>query len=129
MTASQTRSEDPDPRIEWARFRDLWDRTDAEPVVAGTRVTTSVAASLWLLALFVVFLTWNGAAERTQVAAQIPYLVSGGLTVLLFTIAGAAVLLYGALMRAQENDAVVERPEREASLGSGVAVLDERRAG
>ena len=84
--------------IQWAAFRDLWERQRRDVMGPAVRtVTLYVAGGLWAVALLLVFLTWNGARERPLVAEQVPYLVSGGLSALLLTLMGSAVFLYGVL--------------------------------
>ena len=100
MTVADKRTDAHDATIDWAAFRSLW-RDDERATRGRARgVATIVAVSLWSIALVLVFLTWNGAAEHADVSLQLPYLVSGGLTALLLTLIGAAVLLWGALAEA-----------------------------
>jgi hypothetical protein len=84
--------------ISWSRFRELWDTQRRERAHPVRSVTTAVAVVCWLVAVLLVFLTWNGAAERILVAEQVPYLVSGGLAALVLTLIGSTVFLYGALV-------------------------------
>jgi hypothetical protein len=87
--------------IRWERFRSLWDQAHSEhgpPLVR--RVTELAAGASWVLALIIVFLTWNGAAERRVLAEQVPFIVSGGLTALLLALMGAVLLIYGAMLQA-----------------------------
>lgn len=55
----------------------------------AARVTSIV---LVLAGLAAVFLAWNGAAEHDHVAAQLPYLISGGLTGVILAGAGLVLL-------------------------------------
>src|SRR3954452_2336468 len=79
--------------ISWSRFRELWEGQRRERAHPVRSVTTTVAVVCWIGAALLVFLTWNGAAERILVAEQMPYLVSGGLRRLLPPLHGCAVLL------------------------------------
>jgi hypothetical protein len=90
--------------ISWSRFRELWDSQRRERAHPVRSVTTTVAVVCWLGAALLVFLTWNGAAERILVAEQVPYLVSGGLGALVLTIIGSTVFLYGALVDPEGED-------------------------
>jgi hypothetical protein len=47
----------------------------------------------WVAGLVLVFLGWNGAASWNSVAAQVPYLISGGLAGLCLVVIGAAVVI------------------------------------
>ena len=104
MTMADDRPGSVDATIHWAAFRTLWRDDDVRARRGRARgLATIVAVSLWVLALALVFLTWNGAAEHADVSLQLPYLVSGGLTALLLTLIGAAVLLWGVLAEAAEG--------------------------
>lgn len=104
MSLREQVTNDEDHEMRWDAFRTLW-RGEATRGRSGrTRsLATSVAVVLWLLALFLVFLTWNGLAERADVALQLPYLVSGALSALLLTLIGSAVLLWGVLAESAET--------------------------
>lgn len=65
-----------------------------------TKGTVYLAVGLTALGFFVIFLGWNGAAEKDFVAGQIPYVISGGLTGLGLVFAGLAM----ALVEAQRRD-------------------------
>lgn len=103
MSVRETIAADDDQGMRWEAFRTLW-RGDAARGRSGrTRsLATSVAVGLWVVALLLVFLTWNGLAERADVALQLPYLASGALTALLLTLIGSAVLIWGVLADAAE---------------------------
>jgi len=85
--------------IDWTGFRDLWERQSGRVRNAGTNALTIGAVTSWVLALFVVYLTWNGASERPYVALQVPYLISGGFVTALLTAVGATLFLAGAIGR------------------------------
>lgn len=85
--------------IRWDEFRTLWDRAGAASSRGRSR-TDMAAVALWLAALFVVFITWNGAAGKTSLGEQVPYLVSGGLATVSLTVAGSIVFLIGAVSAA-----------------------------
>lgn len=90
--------------IDWAGFGELWGRQRDQlrtPAATGLTIGAVVA---WSLALFVIYLAWNGAAERSDLALQVPYLISGGLTVGLLTMIGAALFLAGAVRRLAEDE-------------------------
>ncbi len=84
------------------------------------RLGGQLGVLLCLLGFLVLFFGWNGAASTNSVAAQFPYLISGGLI-------GTAVVIIGAAMLLVQNfrtdiarlEAVMER----------VAVAVERQAG
>lgn len=84
-----------DTSIRWDEFRRLWDRAGAEAASPGRGRTDMIAGALWVSALFLVFVTWNGAAGKTSIGEQIPYLLSGGLATLLLSVAGSVVFLVG----------------------------------
>ena len=90
--------------IDWTGFRDLWERQSGRVRNSGTSAMTIGAASSWVLALFVVYLTWNGASERPYVALQVPYLISGGFVTALLTVVGATLFLAGAIGRLGDGD-------------------------
>lgn len=102
--------------IRWDDFRALWDRTSAESRRRGRTRTDMAAAALWLSALFVVFITWNGAAGKTSVGEQVPYLLSGGLAMVSLAVAGSVVFLLGVLSAARGDD------EHDAELRSETGV-------
>lgn len=95
--------------IRWDEFRTLWDRAGAASSRSRSR-TDMAAAALWLGALFVVFITWNGAAGKTSVGEQVPYLVSGGLATVSLTVAGSIVFLIGAVSAARTVDSTDSEP-------------------
>ena len=100
--------------ISWSRFRELWDSQRREKAHPARSVTTTVAVVCWIAAVVLVFLTWNGAAERAVVAEQVPYLVSGGLGALVLTLVGSTVFLYGALV-----DPDADEPDRRRPTADG----------
>lgn len=93
------------PAIRWDDFRALWDRVGEQRRVARRGRTDLAAAVLWLAALFAVFVTWNGAAARTSVGEQVPYLISGGLASIALALAGSVVFLLGVLATARQAGA------------------------
>ena len=99
------------PAIAWASFRALWSADDEidERGRRGHRVRLA-AYGLWVIALIVVFITWNGAATRPYVALQMPYIVSGGLTALLLTIIGSTLFVAGFLADASAQRQPDSRP-------------------
>jgi len=88
--------------ISWAAFREVWDRQRSGRSHPVRSVTTSIAVLCWVVALVLVFLSWNGAAERIFVAEQVPYLISGAVSALLLTLIGSTVFLYGAVVDRDE---------------------------
>lgn len=84
--------------VRWSTFRSLWAAQDADQggELSGRRVRR-LAWLLWMGALIAAFFTWHGARNWPYVALQIPYLVSGGLVVVVCTGAGAALYLAGYL--------------------------------
>lgn len=92
------------PALDWAGFQELWGRQRERARTSATSAQTAGAVAAWSLALFVIYLTWNGAAERSDFALQVPYLISGGLLVALLTVIGAALYLAGAVRRLLEDD-------------------------
>lgn len=87
--------------IRWEDFASLWSRATVAAGAGGRRRKANAAIALWCVALFVAFLTWNGAAGRTSVGEQVPYLVSGGLASLVLTFAGSVLFLIGVLEAAR----------------------------
>jgi hypothetical protein len=81
--------------IDWAAFRALWAGQRRDDSSAARSKSLWITAILWTAALVIVFITWNGASARADVALQVPYIVSGGITALLLTIMGSTVLFYG----------------------------------
>lgn len=65
----------------------------------GTKASVYLAAGLAALGFFVIFLGWDGAAEKDFVAGQIPYVISGGFAGLGLVIAGVALALAEARRR------------------------------
>lgn len=110
---SQTHTEE-SVSIRWDEFRSLWDRAGAASSRPSRSRTDMAAAVLWLGALFVVFITWNGAAGKTSVGEQVPYLVSGGLATVSLAVAGSIVFLVGAVSVAR---AVEPDTETTSSIG------------
>jgi len=103
--------------IRWDEFRTLWDRAGASASRAGRGRTDIAASTLWVGALFVVFVTWNGAAGKTSVGEQIPYLVSGGLVTISLAVAGSIVFLLGVVSAARS----AELPGAEAASNTEAA--------
>lgn len=65
-----------------------------------TKGTVYLAVAFTALGFLLIFLGWDGAAEKDFVAGQIPYVISGGLTGLGLVFAGIAM----ALVEAQRRD-------------------------
>jgi hypothetical protein len=57
------------------------------------RLASQLGVAYWVAGLVLVFLGWNGAASWNSVAAQMPYLISGGLAGLCLVVIGAAVVI------------------------------------
>lgn len=57
------------------------------------RLTGQLGILLFLVGFVVMFLGWNGAASYTALAAQFPYLISGGVLGLSFVVIGAALIV------------------------------------
>src|SRR4051812_5792380 len=81
-----------------------------------------VLGIIYCIAGFVlIFLGWNGAASNNSVAAQIPYVVSGGLAGLGLVVVGSALMVANSL----RNDRVELRgaiDDLRASIERGAAV-------
>lgn len=119
---SEERPEATEATIHWGAFRTLWSDGDVRSTKGRVgRIATIVAVSLWTLALGLVFLTWNGAAEHADVSLQLPYLVSGGLSALLLTLIGAAVLVWGVLAEAADvgTAAAADADVTDGAVASG----------
>lgn len=95
--------------IRWDEFRTLWDRAGTASSRGRSR-TDMAAVALWLAALFVVFITWNGAAGKTSVGEQVPYLLSGGLATVSLAVAGSIVFLVGAVSAARAGASTDTEP-------------------
>lgn len=103
--------------IRWDEFRTLWDRAGAASS-RGRGRTDMAAVALWLGALFVVFITWNGAAGKTSLGEQVPYLVSGGLATVSLTVAGSIVFLVGAVSAARAVESTDNDPPPNTGASS-----------
>ena len=57
------------------------------------RLASQLGVAYWVAGLVLVFLGWNGAASWNSTAAQVPYLISGGLAGLCLVVIGAAVVI------------------------------------
>jgi len=86
--------------------------------------------------LVLIFLGWNGAASYDSVAAQIPYVVSGGLAGLALCVIGAGVMITsGARTERARLEAVVEdlrdalMRTAEAAVVTAGSAPSEARAG
>lgn len=83
--------------VDWSAFASLW-RTDPD-MAAPPRwraVSMLVAAVCWVVAFVLVFVTWSEIADRNNVADQLPWLASGGVTAIVLAIVGGAVYVGGA---------------------------------
>lgn len=65
----------------------------------GSKGTVYLAVFLVVIGFFVIFLGWNGAAEKDFVAGQVPYVISGGLAGLGIVFAGLTLALVEARRR------------------------------
>ncbi len=65
----------------------------------GSKGTVYIAIGLMALGFFVIFLGWNGAAEKDYVEGQLPYVISGGLAGLGLIGAGLALAVTEARRR------------------------------
>lgn len=90
--------------VDLGGFRELWGRQPGQARASAVRGLTTAALVAWALALFVIYLTWNGAAEQTRLVLQVPYLISGGFTVAVLTAIGGVLFLAGALHRLAADD-------------------------
>lgn len=79
------------------------------------KVSTIVAMSMVFAGFVVIFLGWNGAASTGAVAAQLPYVISGGIGGLGLVLAGLSVVY---LQSARKDQAVLE--ERLRAIESAV---------
>lgn len=98
----------------------------------GARGTTYLAVFLIIIGFFVIFLGWNGAAERDFVAGQIPYVISGGLAGLGIVFAGLVLALVEARRRdTVKLEAKLDRLIEALGAGDGEApeVVAERITG
>lgn len=64
-----------------------------------SKTTIYVAVGIVAVGFVVIFLGWNGAAERDFVEGQLPYVISGGLTGLGIVAIGVAVAVVEARRR------------------------------
>lgn len=103
--------------IRWDEFRALWDRAGTASSRPSRSRSDMAAGALWLGALFVVFVTWNGAAGKTSVGEQVPYLISGGLATVSLAVAGSIVFLVGVVSSAR----TVQLPDTETTSNTGAA--------
>ncbi|MCU1603190.1 MAG: hypothetical protein JWO22_3899 [Frankiales bacterium] len=81
-----------DEGIDWAGFRALFPDEDARRGSRG-RLMRLAALGLWVAALVIAFLTWNGAAGRAYLPLQLPYFASGGLTAVILTLVGCSLFV------------------------------------
>lgn len=65
----------------------------------GSKGSTYVAVGIAALGFLVIFLGWNGAAEKGSEDQQIPYIISGGFAGLGLVLTGLAVALAEARRR------------------------------
>ena len=91
------------------------------------KAPTWTAIVLVLLGLFTIFLAWNGAAGIPLTQAQLPYLISGGLTGV--CLVGAGLSLLRTFEARRDAAAIVARLEQvqravEALGGAAPAVVD-----
>jgi hypothetical protein len=81
-----------DDGIDWAGFRALLPEQTASVGRRG-RMLRLISYVLWVLALVIVYLTWDGASGRAYVALQLPYFASGALVSALLCIIGSALFI------------------------------------
>lgn len=80
--------------------------------------------------LVLIFLGWNGAASYDNVAAQIPYVVSGGLAGLALCVIGAGVMITsGARTERARLEAAIEDLRDALMRTAEAAVVTGARAG
>lgn len=65
----------------------------------GSKGSIYVAVGIVALGFLVIFLGWNGAAEKDFVSGQIPYVISGGLAGISLVAVGLVVALAEARRR------------------------------
>lgn len=98
----------------------------------GAKGTIYLAVFLVVIGFFVIFLGWNGAAEKDFVAGQIPYVISGGLAGLGVVFAGLTLALVDARRRdTAKVEAKLERLLEHLGAGEDVdpEVVAERITG
>lgn len=82
--------------VDWSAFASLW---RGDPDMASPprwrAVSTLLAGVCWVVAFVLVFVTWSEVADRNNVADQLPWFASGGLSALLLSIMGGAFYLGG----------------------------------
>lgn len=76
---------------------------------------------LCLVGFVLMFLGWNGAASYNYIAAQFPYLISGGVIGIAFVIMGAAMIIV------QNHRA--DRARLELAIAHLAAVIEHQRSG
>ena len=76
---------------------------------------------------FLIFLGWNGAASHDREAAQIPYVISGGIAGLGLVVVGAALIVAHSL-RDRPHRAARPRSTTSARRSSGPRPADPRAA-
>lgn len=82
--------------VDWSAFESLWrpgDQTSAPPRLRA--VSTVIAAILWLVSIVLVIVAWSEVADRTNVADQLPWVVSGAFMGVVLSIIGGAIYLGG----------------------------------
>ncbi len=97
------------------------------------KITTYIAVGLVAFGFLVLFLAWNGAAEKDTIQQQFPYVISGGLTGLATIILGVAVfVIQDGRRRSAENEELMR--ELQATLaqvaeGLGASLPDRSMEG
>ena len=82
--------------VDWSAFETLWRPGDEMASPPRLRaVSTVIAAVLWVVSLVLLVVSWNEVASRSNVADQVPWLVSGAFVALVLSVIGGAIYLGG----------------------------------
>lgn len=84
--------------VDWSEFRSLWgDASLGRDLTRLRSLSILVAVACWAIALILIGVTWSQVAELSNVADQVPWIVSGAITSIILAIVGAGVLVGGIL--------------------------------
>lgn len=81
------------PSVDWQALRELVGDDGGALGQRRRAVALGAAVVAWLAAFVLVWLTWDQIASRDIVADQLPWLASGGLSVVVLAIVGGACLV------------------------------------
>ncbi len=82
--------------VDWSAFESLWrpgDQAAAPPRLRA--VSTVIAAILWIVSLVLLAVSWSEVADRSNVADQLPWVVSGAFVAIVLSVIGGAIYLGG----------------------------------